>query len=299
MDPKSVIAVPLVAHEKVLGALVIVSSTPSLVYGPSDVRLAEELARRAALSIENAQLYRIAQRAIEVRDDVLGVVAHDLRNPLATILMEATLMRRSGGESEPQSPRPIESIERAATRMNRLIRDLLDVTRMEAGRLFLESARVTAQQIEADARETQTSSASSASLDLRVDFAKDLPDVWANRDRLLQVFENLIGNAVKFTKPGDGIIVGAAPREGEVLFWVADTGCGIAAEDVPHVFDRFWQARKAGRGGAGLGLAIVKGIVDAHCGRIWVESTSGRGSTFYFTIPTADRVEQRNEALAR
>jgi signal transduction histidine kinase len=183
--------------------------------------------------------------------------------------------------------------------MNRLIRDLLDVTRMEAGHLSLESARVTAQQVVADARETQTSSASSASLDLRVDFADDLPDVWADRDRLLQVFENLIGNAVKFTKKGDRITVGAAPREGEVLFWVADTGRGIAAEDLSHLFDRFWQARKAGRGGAGLGLAIAKGIVDAHCGRIWAESTPGRGSTFFFTIPTADRVEQRNGAPVR
>jgi PAS domain S-box-containing protein len=294
VDPKAVIAVPLVAHENLLGALIIVSSSPSLVYGSGDVRLAEELASRVALSIDNARLYRIAQRAIETRDEVLGVVAHDLRNPLATILMQAKFLRRSGGESGPQSPRPIEAIERAATRMNRLIRDLLDVTRVEAGPLSLESARVTAQQIVADARETQLSSAFSASLDLRVDFAEDLPDVWADRDRLLQVFENLIGNAVKFTKPGDQIIVGAAPRESDVLFWVADTGRGIAAEDLPHVFDRFWQARKAGRGGAGLGLAIVKGIVDAHRGDIWAESTPGSGSVFYFTIPTADRVEHRH-----
>jgi len=180
--------------------------------------------------------------------------------------------------------------------MSRLIRDLLDVTHMEAGGLSLESSRVTAQQIVADARETQTSSASSASLDLRVDFAEDLPDVWADRDRLLQIFENLVGNAVKFTKPGDQIIVGGAPREDEVLFWVSDTGRGIAAEDLPHVFDRFWQARKGERGGAGLGLAIVKGIVDAHGGDVWAESKSGSGSTFFFTIPTADRVEQRHTA---
>jgi PAS domain S-box-containing protein len=297
--PKSVIAVPLVTRENVLGALTLVSSSPSLVYGPSDVHLAEELARRVALSIENARLYRIAQRAIEMRDDVLGVVAHDLRNPLGTILMQTTLLRRRGGEPERRSPIPIEIIERSVNRMNRLIRDLLEVTRMEAGRLSLESARIPAQQIVADARETQRWSASSASLDLRVDFAADLPDVWAHRDRLLQVFENLIGNAIKFTKPGDRITIGAAPREREVLFWVADTGHGIAAEDLPHVFDRFWQAREAGRGGAGLGLAIVKGIVEAHRGGIWVESTPGRGSHFFFTIPIADRVEQRDAGPAR
>jgi len=123
--------------------------------------------------------------------------------------------------------------------------------------------------------------------------ARDLPDVWADRDRLEQVFENLVGNAVKFTPRGGTIVVGATPRAGEVLFWVADTGAGIASGDLPHVFERFWQARRPGRRGAGLGLPIVKGIVEAHDGRIWVESTPGRGSTFFFTIPSAPRAEEQ------
>jgi signal transduction histidine kinase len=135
--------------------------------------------------------------------------------------------------------------------------------------------------------EAQKLLASSASVELRIDVAPDLPEVWADRDRLVQVFENLIGNAVKLTKAGGSVTVGAAPRDGEVLFWVADTGVGIAAENLPHVFDRFWQAQKSGRRGAGLGLAIVKGIVEAHGGRIWVESTLGRGSTFFFTVPAS------------
>jgi signal transduction histidine kinase len=103
----------------------------------------------------------------------------------------------------------------------------------------------------------------------------------------VQVFENLIGNAVKFTRPGGRITAGAASRDGEVVFWVKDTGAGISAEEMPHVFDRFWQARKARRAGAGLGLQITKGIVEAHNGRIWVESEVGVGTTFYFTLPTA------------
>jgi signal transduction histidine kinase len=103
---------------------------------------------------------------------------------------------------------------------------------------------------------------------------------------MLQVFENLVGNAVKFTKPGGSVTLGAVPRAHDVLFWVADTGAGIDEDDLPHVFDRFWQAGHAGRGGAGLGLPIVKGVVEAHGGRAWVESSLGRGSTFFFTIPT-------------
>jgi signal transduction histidine kinase len=136
--------------------------------------------------------------------------------------------------------------------------------------------------------------ASSSSLELRVVLDRDV-SVWGDRDRLLQVFDNLIGNAIKFTRPGGTITVGAVSIDHEVVFWVADTGHGIAPENLPRVFDRFWQATKTGRHGAGLGLPITKGIVEAHGGRIWAESTPGKGSTFSFTIPkaSADRDDQR------
>lgn len=287
---RSLVAVPLLAHGQLLGAMCFVSSTANRVYGPADVRLAEALAQRAALSIQSARLYRVAQRAVRARDDVLGIVAHDLRNPLSTILMQATLLK--GAESVRGSGDPAERIERAATRMSRLIQDLLDVTSMEAGQLSVEAIPVPARQIVIEAVEAQRTFAASGSLELRLDVVPDVPEVSADRDRLLQVFENLIGNAVKFTKPAGHITVGAAPRDGEVLFWVADTGAGLTAEELPHVFDRFWQARKADRQGAGLGLPIVKGIVEAHGGRIWVDSTPGQGSTFFFTIPMSAR---RNE----
>ncbi len=182
-------------------------------------------------------------------------------------------------------------MERAALRMNRLIQDLLDVTCMEAGRLSIEAGRVPAGQLVSDSAEGQSALASSAGLELRLDVAPDLPDVLGDRHRLLQVFENLIGNALKFTERGGMVTVGAAPQEGEVLFWVADTGAGIAAEDLRRVFDRFWQTHKAQRSGAGLGLAIVKGIVEVHGGRVRVESTPGRGTTFSFTIPVAPPAE--------
>lgn len=287
----SMVAVPLMVHARLLGVIAFVSSAASRVYGPADVQLAEELSRRAALSIENARLYRTARRATQVRDDVLGIVAHDLRNPLNSILLQAQLLRSLSIEPQGRAHNVTEAIERAAKRMNRLIQDLLDVTRMEAGRLSVEQTRIPAQQIVADTIEAQRPLATSASLDLRLDVAPDLPEIWADRDRLLQVFENLIGNALKFTKPGGSIAVGAAPRDSEVLFWVTDTGSGIAAEDLPYLFDRFWQAKRAERRGAGLGLPIVKGIIEAHCGRIWVESTLGQGSTFFFTIPTASLAE--------
>ncbi|MCC6554289.1 MAG: PAS domain S-box protein [Polyangiaceae bacterium] len=291
LDARSIIMAPLYAHRKLVGAMALISSAPGRVYAPADLRFAEQVAQRAALAIDNAQLYAEARRAIQIRDDVLGVVAHDLRNPLGTILMQAALLRHSGAEPERRSRKSADSIERSVKRMNRIIEDLLDVTRMERGRLTVEQVRVSARQTVTDSAEAQAQLAAAASLDLRLDVARDVPEVWADRDRLLQVFENLIGNAIKFTGAGGVITVGAAPNNGDVMFWVADTGAGITPESLPHVFERFWQARKGERRGAGLGLPIVKGIVESHGGRIWVESTVGRGSTFFFTIPRAPRTE--------
>jgi PAS domain S-box-containing protein len=288
MRPISLMGVPLLLHGRILGALALISSTGSRHYGESDLRLAEALADRAATAIENARLYRSSVSATHLRDQVLGVVAHDLRNPLTTILTQLWALRRHGADAERRSPKPVQVIERAAKRMNRLIQDLLDVALMEARQLTIEPARLAARELTVGAVDAQKPLASSSSLELRVDVDRDLPDIWGDRDRLLQVFENLIGNAIKFTTAGGCITVGAVSRDHEVLFRVTDTGSGIAPENLPHVFERFWQAAsRAGRLGAGLGLPITKGIVEAHGGRIWVESTSSRGTTFSFTIPEA------------
>ncbi len=285
LDPKSLILMPLVAQGRLLGALALVSSTGSRVFGGSDLRLAQALALRAALAIDNARLYRVARQAIDLRDDVLGIVAHDLRNPLGTILIQADLLRRSGAESE-RSRKPTDAIERAAKRMNRLINDLLDVARAEVGQIHVERGPVLTAELISESVEAQQAFAESASIALRSELPAELPAVWADRDRLLQIFENLIGNAIKFTQPGGTVTIGAAQRDAEVEFWVADTGIGLDDEDLPRVFDRFWQAGQGRRGGAGLGLPIVKGIVAAHGGRVWVESELGHGSTFHFAIPT-------------
>ena len=293
MNPTSVMALPLLRHERVLGALAFISSTASRHYGRVDLRLAEALAERAAVAIENARLYRASVNATELRDQVLGVVAHDLRNPLSTILMQASVVKSHGPQPERRSQKPMEVIERAARRMNRLIQDLLDVALMEAGQLTIKQAQLSASRLIVEVVDMQRPLASSSSVELRVEVDPDIPDVSADRDRLLQVFENLIGNAIKFTRAGGHITAGATSKDDEVVFWVADTGCGIASENLPHVFDPFWQATKAGRQGAGLGLPITKGIVEAHGGRIWVESTAGGGSTFFFTIPRVSAAQDR------
>ncbi len=294
----SAMFVPLVARDRLIAVLTIVCCGPTRRYDAEDLRLAEELARRASLALDNAELYDVAQQAVEARDLVMGVVAHDLRNPLGTILVAAQLLEQQNGESERRSSKLLDSIERAATRMDRLIGDLLDVTSVEAGHFAIERARLSTEQVVGEALDAQWAVAASVAVELRLDIEADLPDVWADHDRLLRVFQNLIGNAVKFTAPGGRITLGARARDGEVLFWVADTGCGIAAKDLPHLFERFWQTREARRCGKGLGLPIVKGIVEAHSGRIWADSTEGQGSTFFFSIPTAAVVESGSHSAA-
>lgn len=288
MAPQSLMVIPMIAHEKLLGCIKVVASTGTPHYGQNDLRLMEEVAHRAALALDNARLYRVAERAIQARDEVLGVVAHDLRNPLGNILFQLALLQRPHGEIERRSRKPTEAIDRAAKRMNHLIQDLLDIKRMEAGQISIEPVSLSIGKVLSEFLEVQKPLISSKSLQLKLDIAPDLGEIRADRDRLLQVLENLVENAIKFTKVGGTLTVGAASRTGELLFWVADTGVGIPNEDIHHIFDRLWQARKTGRQGVGLGLSIVKGIVEAHGGRVWVESALEEGSTFFFTLPRAN-----------
>ena len=283
IGPKSAIIAPLLVHGKLLGALSLMSSDASRRYGPEDLRVAEAVAGRSAFFLENARNYREAKQATKARDDMFRVVAHDLRNPLTIIQALAGALRRSGKECE-----AADAILDATQRMSRLIQDLIDVTRLQAGSLPLNPERLTVSEITSETQASQQTLASAASLEIGLEEEPDLPPIWADHDRIRQVFENLIGNAVKFTKPGGRIKLGASARPGEILFSVADTGRGIPSDQLPHVFDLFWQSQGSdAKRGAGLGLPIVKGIVEAHGGRVWVESSPDQGTTFYFTVPAA------------
>jgi PAS domain S-box-containing protein len=293
-NPQSVIAVPLLARGGVIGILALVSSTPGR-YGAEEVEVAEALALRAALAIENARLYRAAQRALLARDEVLGVVAHDLRNPLTSIVIHSELLEIGTRRGQPTHD-DVAAIQRSAERMERMIRDLLDIACVEAGCLKVHRGGISATQLIREVTRNQSQLAAAMSCELRLELPPHLPLLWADHDRLLQVFENLLGNALKFTPRGGFITIRATPEEGEVLFSVADTGTGIGPDTLAHVFDRFWQASADERRGAGLGLTIVKAIVESHGGRVWVESTPGQGTTFFFTIPTAVQIAHSERA---
>jgi PAS domain S-box-containing protein len=279
----SVMIVPLRSRERTLGALFLGSQRRERRYGPVDLSLAEELANRAGLAIENARLYQESQRATRARDEVLAIVSHDLRNPLSTISMSGKLLLEKIPPEMQRERRQLEIIQRSAEWMNRLIQDLLEVARMEAGHLPMERRREEVAPLVHDALELQRTLAEKKGIHLAAAVAEALPAVEVDRERIQQVLQNLIGNALRFTPEGGRISLRAWQGQGEVHFSVADTGPGIAEEALPHLFEPFWQAGRTE--GAGLGLAIVKGIVEAHGGRIWVESQLGHGTTFIFTVP--------------
>jgi signal transduction histidine kinase len=288
--PQNVHIIPLVARGRVLGLLQFVTSTATRATRADDQLLVEDLARRTALAVDNALLYEEAQRATRARDDVLAIVSHDLRNPINTIQMSAAflldVLADKGAEPPPLVPQ-LQVIQRATRRANALIQDLLDVSRIDAGTLAVQTTAIDASLLLRDA--VLELEPLVAGKKLVFEHSWSGPDllVAADRSRIGQVFSNLVGNAIKFTKaPGTVRIEGR--REGDnAWFDIVDSGGGIAPEHLPNLFDRFWQANNTTRTGAGLGLFIVKGIVEAHGGQVEVTSVVDHGTRFRFSIPAA------------
>ena len=238
---------------------------------------------------EQVALHKRLQRAVRARDDTVGVVAHDLRNPVNAVKMLAQALL-SRAEVQGLAGEPAEQlrlIREAALQMDRLIEDLLDITRLETGGLSVDLQPVTTSALLEGALRTLRPLMQEAGLRLTVDVPATLPMVRADPERIGQVLSNLIGNAIKFTARGGRIGVTAVEQNHLVEVSVTDTGMGISAEHLPHVFDRFWQTAQSDirSKGAGLGLPIAQGIVQAHGGRMWAVSTEGAGSTFSFTLP--------------
>lgn len=244
-----------------------------------------------------------AERASRIRDEVMAVVAHDLRNPVHTIILSTGMLREIPLDEAHRQQR-LSVIHRTAKTMEHLIRDLLDAARIESGTFAVHQAQVRVRALLDETLELFEATAREHRVRLHCHVDDDVAPVLGDRDRLEQVLSNLLGNALKFTPSGGEIRLSArvvrddapdgslsdtagARAGGAVEIRIADTGSGIPADHLAHVFDRFWQADRQGRAGAGLGLSIVKGIVEAHCGTIRVESEVGEGTTFSFTVPVA------------
>lgn len=234
----------------------------------------------------------LLHQAIQARDDMMGIVSHDLRNPANAVKMLAL----SIVEGEGRGTLPDDVLERvtvigqAAEQIDALIQDLLDMTRMEAGRLVVLQKTVEIAPLIERSIEALRPLADAGGVTLDAELPASLPPLYVDPDRVRQLFSNVIGNAIKFTPAGGAVSLAARAGETMLELTVSDTGEGIAAAQLPHVFERFFQAARgarAARHGAGLGLPIACGIIEAHGGRIWIESSLGVGTTVRFTLPLA------------
>lgn len=281
---RSLMIVPLLAGDEMLGVLTFGSTRTDRFYHRQDLTLARELARSASLAIENARLYRAAEQAIAARDEVLGVVSHDLRNPVNRVRLAAELMSESY-ELPEGAERTAAMIVRAADEMNRLIGDLLDVTRIEAGRLSIDPAATPLTSLLDRLEEAHAPAAQERSLLWEVQRPDAPITLEIDEGRILQALGNLVGNAIKFTPRGGTVRVMTERTRDAARIGVEDTGPGMDEEQLAHVFDRFWQSRGGDRRGAGLGLAIARGIIEAHGGRIHMESQLGVGTIAWVELP--------------
>jgi len=282
--------IPLLSEDEPLGALVLLNSSESgrrfnqedLAKGKGLGDLASLALRRVGMMEGEREARQAAEAAVEARDEVLGVVSHDLRNPLTTILLTAKLLPALPSEEHASH---LENILLSAKRMDRLIRDLLDAARIDSKRFTVDPKPIDAAEIVREVCKTHAAIASAKNQKLTWEVSSSLPKVCADHDRLIQLLSNLVGNAMKFSPENGAIIVGAEAAGSVVRFSIADSGPGIPPKELSNLFDRFWQAKKTAHLGAGLGLSIARGIAEAHGGRISVENRPEGGAVFLVEIP--------------
>ncbi|AYG06469.1 GAF domain-containing protein [Pseudomonas fluorescens] len=251
-------------------------------------RFAANDLRRSALENDLARQVLREQQAVRARDELVAVVSHDLRNPMTVISMLCGMMQKAfssdGAHTSRRISSAIDTMQQAAARMNVLLEDLLDTSKIEAGRYTVKTVPLDVSQILEEAYALLAPLAQEKGVDLSFNAEPGL-QINADPERLFQVLSNLIGNAIKFTPRQGKIGISAMSNGEEIVFAVRDSGEGIAPDQLPHVFDRYWTLTENNPTGSGLGLYITQGIVKAHGGRIEAESELGRGSEFRFTVP--------------
>jgi signal transduction histidine kinase len=284
LGARSYICVPMVAREKAIGAVTYVRGSNSPAYEERDLSLAQELARRAGVAIENALLHRETSEAVRERDELLAIFSHDVRNLLNTISRNVEVMRQGEGPIDAEC---LGRISVAAQRMKRLVDDTLDVSRVEGNGLQLDKHAHDVEALVSDSVDAVWNAARAKAVNVESHVPSGVR-LRCDPTRMFQALVNLLDNAIRHSPDGGRVVVDVQAERAHVAFSVSDAGPGIP-EELPRLFDRFWQGRSQHRAGAGLGLTIVKGVVEGHGGRIWVESVSGQGATFRFEIPLSGR----------
>jgi signal transduction histidine kinase len=286
LSAKSLMLLPLMSQKGPVGVLTLASTRSARRFAGSDLAVAVDLAARIGTAIERAQLYNQAREAVQARQDILAFVSHDLKNSLMSLFLNVEMLTRSAPRDERRRGwKQLERIRRGVSQMQRMIEDLLDVGSIESGRLAIDTREHEIGELFADAVELSAPLIHDKRIEIKIETPEPPFKVRCDRERMMQVFSNLIGNAVKFVPERGTIVLSAAASGASALVAVRDTGPGIPPARLPHLFQRYWQADETARKGRGLGLFITKGIVEAQGGVIWAESQVGTGSTFFITLP--------------
>lgn len=291
LNLESVIIVPIVARERILGAVQLATAKSSGSFGQTELNLATDLARRIALAVDNARLYREAQEANRAKDEFLATVSHELRTPLNAMLGWARMLR-AGKLDVSTSARALETIERNAKIQAQLIEDILDVSRIITGKLRIELNPIQITSVIEAALDVVRPVAEAKSVELTSDYDPGVGVIFGDASRLQQVFWNLLANAIKFTPKNGRVDLRLRQLDSHVQITISDTGKGISPDFLPYVFERFRQADGSitrSHGGLGLGLAIVRHLVEIHGGTVEAESDGeGHGATFRVTLPVGN-----------
>ena len=302
MGLRCFVSVPLTSRGTTFGVITFLGSNKRMRFELADVALAEEVARRVALAVDNARLYSSAQEANRAKDEFLANLSHELRTPMTAIIGWAHLLQLGGLDAE-QVNLGLQTIRQSGDAQAKLIDDLLDVSRIVTGKLHLNPTAVRLSDIARGAIAAIRPAADAKRHRLEVDIRNGDAVVLGDASRLQQVFWNLLSNAVKFTPPGGIVRLRLADRDVEnVVLTVEDTGEGIPPEFLPQVFERFRQATTSARGrtGLGLGLAIAKELVEMHGGSIAATSAGrGTGSAFTVTLPRLTENQTPAEGVTR
>jgi signal transduction histidine kinase len=254
-------------------------------FHPSEAHLLDQLGTLVSVCVDNLYLYEAAARAVRARDDILAAVSHDLRTPLNSLRLGASLLSESAG---PEERRIVERIDRSIVHMTHLVEDLVDMARIEGGRIDVAAQRESVEDLLGSAQKLVASQAEAQRIRLVVEPPAAPLAVRADRHRTLQVLANLLGNAIKFTPEAGEVTLRAAAEGDLVRFEVQDTGVGVPEVEGDRIFERFWRSDPKKRRGLGLGLYIAKGLVMAQGGKLWFESAPGAGSRFFFTLPRVE-----------
>lgn len=277
-EVKSTIETTILSQERELTdkSLAVERTTTDIVVTSSMVKLTKEVAEHSKTKV-----------SLTTRDEFLAIVSHDLRNPIGAILscMEMLLEKTADRKIDSETKVWIEMAKRNADSALRLINDILDMERIAEGKLELSKARVDLGRVLRESTESFLHAAISKNVILRSIPTLTLCELFCDHDRILQILANLIGNALKFTPEGGKVVLRAEQNEKDIIFSVCDTGPGIPEAKKVQIFEKYAQLRTADRRGLGLGLHISKMLVEAHGGNLWVETTLGHGSTFFFSIP--------------